>query len=150
MSYYMKFIGNDTDNPTAGTPLSIELAICGILLADKNLADVETFFGGAKRRAYVPERSFQVQFENFSTVDDTRQNTADIIALIDICAKPFVWLSKPTAPKLLPDRWVHTTGFAVLDFFDTPRRVVLEGDINPGKNWRSAEESLELTFVEAE
>ncbi len=149
-SYYMKFIGNSVESPTTGSPVSIELKILGILYRPKNLADIVTFFGGAKRREYVEEISFDIEFEPFSTVDDEAQHTNQIVQLKNICSMGFLYLAKPTSPNELPPRWRHTTGFPLLDYFETPQIVVLDGDIEPSKNWGSAQESLSVTFTKAD
>ncbi len=150
MSYYMKFIGNTIESPTDGSPVSLELKILGITIRPKNLAEIVTFFGGAKLREHVPEQSFDIQFEDFSTKDDSIQHTNDAMTLIQISSMKFVYLSKPDSPKELPPRWRHTTGFPLLDLFNEPRRVVLDGDIELQPKWESAMESLDVTYTDAE
>ena len=145
----MKFIGNTIESPTDGSPVTIELKALGIVIRDKNLAEIVTFYGGEKQRGHVPEQSFDVKFEDFSTVLHDEQNTNDVKLLTAISNMKFVYLSKPESPKELPPRWRHGTGFEELDFFEEPLHVVLDGDIELQPKWERAKESLEVTYTYA-
>lgn len=149
MSHWMKFIGNTVESPTDGSPVVLELKILGIVYRPKNLAEIVTYYGGEKQRGYVPELSFDIQFEDFSTVEGSEQNTNDVAILEQLSNMPFVYLSKPESPKMLPPRWRHSTGFSELDYFEEPIHVVLDGDISLQKKWGSAKESLEVTYTSA-